>query len=216
MRHAFTLALALSLAAPQTSLTDLLSRASTYAVDFERRFAAVISAEHYEQHTVGGYERVGARTITAPARDRAIDSEMLFVWLERERAWLAVRNVPAVDLRFLEPDSRPGFSFRLDGEETIGEMTTWKVTFTEERKHTFIQDAPSHGTFWVAPDGVVLRTHLEVARRRDGINGSVTVDYARDPKLQMVVPTAMHEVYTSLAPTGTIVQAESCRRNSLK
>ena len=97
MRKACVLALALLVARPQPTLAELLSRAGGYVVDLEHRFATVISDERYEQHTVGGYQRVGARSLPAPARDREIESEMLFVWLERIRAWLAVRNVLTVD-----------------------------------------------------------------------------------------------------------------------
>lgn len=86
------LAAGVSAIAADPALDRLLAVAGARTLQYEQRFAAVVSDERYEQHAVG----------SAVAVDRKIESEMAFVWLEQERAWLAVRNVLSVDGRPVE------------------------------------------------------------------------------------------------------------------
>jgi hypothetical protein len=242
-----------SVAAPRPDLAVVLERAGQYVLGFEERFALVIGDERYDQHKIGGAMRLGNGSTIAPPQDRTIESEMLFLWLSGERAWLAVRNVLTVDggavdgsqqrldrllastapiglarlrqlrnesarfnigtirrnfndpmspLRFLEPESRRRFGFALAGEETVNGVVTSKVTFNEEARPTFIQNSPSHGMIWIAADGAIVRTRLEVGNRQQRLTASIVVDYRRDQKLDMMVPVTMREIYTALAAGG--------------
>jgi hypothetical protein len=118
-------------------------------------------------------------------------------------------NDPMLPLRFVEPVFRPRFKFSAAGAERIAGEVATKVAYDEKGRPTVIQDngrdRPSHGALWIRSDGVVARTRLEVGGR-DGPNsmilGAVTIDYARDAKLEMIVPMRMHELYTQLPTAG--------------
>jgi hypothetical protein len=116
-------------------------------------------------------------------------------------------NDPMLPLRFLEPESQPRFKFALAGEEKVNGAATSKVTFEEEGRPTVIQDngrdRPSHGALWIAADGSVMRTRLEVGDRLRGLTASVSVDYNREPKLDLLVPVTMHELYMAISSTDT-------------
>lgn len=257
--------LTLSIHAAQTdgdTLTTIIARAGAYVQQFEERFALVISAEQYEQHSSMG------RSFRAPV-DRKIESEMLFMWVTEDRGWLTVRNVQSVNghpvpgreqrldrlltgvapvgitrlrqlasesarynigsvrrnfndpmlaLRFLEPGSQPRFKFALDGQETVDHSPVWKVAFEEIGSPTIIiqddgHDRPSRGMIWIDAEGTITRTRLEVGDRLSGSTAEITVDYRRDPKLKMLVPTTMRESYVNttgpLGPIGDHIDCEA-------
>jgi hypothetical protein len=98
--------------APVPALADVLSRAGQYVLDFEDRFAVVIGDERYDQHVERGYRRT-------QRHDRKIKSEMMFVWLPNEQAWLAVRTVLTVDGRSIS-NSQKRLGRMLDGRASIG------------------------------------------------------------------------------------------------
>ena len=245
-------ALLLVVSLPADVLLVLLPRASAYVLQFENRFSVVISDEHYEQV---------ARS--AVSTHRTIDSEMLYIWIANDRAWLSVRNVVKVDgrpvagseqrldrlldsgapvgighlrrlrdesarfnigsihrnfndpllpLRFLEPDGQARFSFSAVGDESIDHVVTHKVKFDERTRPTIIQDngvdRPSNGVMWIADNGAVWRTELDVASdsrlttpsgsRVERLKGSIVVQYRQDAHLAMLVPTRMHETYRAM------------------
>jgi hypothetical protein len=237
-------------------LASLLQRAGEYALRYEERFAAVISDEEYEQHAEG-------RSYRGP-RNRKIVSEMMFLWLTGEKAWLSVRNVVRVDgsaiknsqkrldrllsdnapvgiahlrrtrdegarfnigtirrnfndpmfpLRFLEPEMQGRFTFALTGQETVDGIATTKVTFEEQAQPTFIQDGtrdlPSHGILWMADDGRVLRTRFDVRDPPRGLTAIIIVNYRPDPKLDMLVPATMHEIYLASGPASERVECNA-------
>jgi hypothetical protein len=243
------------------TLPSIVARSGTYVLQFEQRFALVISAEQYEQHSSMG------RSFRAPV-DRKIESEMLFLWVAEDRAWLAVRNVlnvnghpvrgreqrldrlltgaapvritrlrqlanestrynigsvrrnfndPMLALRFLEPDNQRLFKFALQGQETVDGSPVWKVAFEEIDSPTIIQDnghdRPSRGMIWIAAEGVITRTRLEVGDQLSGYTAVIVVDYRRDPKLDMLVPTTMRESYINtsgpLGPVGDHIDCEA-------
>ena len=246
------LALAVDSARAETPrLAVVLARAGAYVLQFEERFAFVISDERYAQHAMG-------RAYLAPV-DRSMVSEMLFLWLADARSWLAVRNVLSVDgqaigdsarrldrllastapigitrlrqlasesarynlghigrtfndpllaVRFLEPDSQRRFKLTLQGEEMVDGVRVSKIAFDEKASPTVIQDngrdRPARGMIWIAEDGAIVRTRLEVGDRLRGYTTSIVVDYQRDPKLEMLVPMTMHEKYMQIMNTYTI------------
>ena len=113
-------------------------------------------------------------------------------------------NDPMFPLQFLEPDKQPRFTFALAGRETIDGADTTKVTFDERASPTFIQDGhrnlPTHGIFWLAEDGAVVRTRLEVRDPLRGLSAIVLVNYRAEQKLDMLVPVTMHETYLAAGP----------------
>jgi hypothetical protein len=75
------------------------------------------------------------------------------------------------------------------------------VTFDEQVTPTFVQDGSrdlsSHGIFWIAGDGRVLRTRFDVSNPLRALTATVIVDYRPDAKLDMLVPATMHEFYVA-------------------
>jgi hypothetical protein len=258
-RVAVPLALVLSVSVPLAQApapSSLLDRAGAYVQRYEERFAVVISDEEYTQ-------RVDGRSYRGP-RARTIASEMMFLWLAGEQAWLSVRNVVSVDgraigdsrkrldhllsasapvgiahlrrmrnegarfnigtirrnfndpmypLQFLEPEKQPRFSFEPAGHETIDGVETSKVTFDEQASPTFIQDGnrslPTHGIFWIAEDGAVVRTRLDVRDRLHALSALLLVDYRPEQKLDMLVPMTMHEIYLAAGSSSERVECQA-------
>jgi len=109
---------------------------------------------------------------------------------------------PALALQFLDPEFQPRFVFTVAGRERANGVDAVRLTFTERQFPTVMQsdgeDLFSTGSLWIATDdAVVVRTLLTwqvpAGRGRAGSNGSVLVDYRRDPKLAMWVPVKMEE-----------------------
>jgi hypothetical protein len=113
-------------------------------------------------------------------------------------------NDPMFPLRFLEPEMQRRFTFALAGQETIGGTATSKVTFDERAEPTFIQDGkrnlPWHGIVWMAEDGRVLRTRIDVRDPLNRLSAFTIVNYGHDSKLDMLVPVTMHELYLATGP----------------
>jgi hypothetical protein len=114
-------------------------------------------------------------------------------------------NYPTLVLSFLDPALQPRFTFTLAGRERIRGTDSWKINYAERTTPTVIQgdgfDRVSRGTVWIADhDSVVVRTRLDL--RIPGVDSSawatVEVDYQRDSKLDMWLPTHMHETYMEM------------------
>jgi hypothetical protein len=112
-------------------------------------------------------------------------------------------NIPLQTLELLLPEHRQRFEFHAGGRERVRGREAAVVGFTERSLPSFISDGfggdlPAHGRVWVEPvTGAVLRTEL-------GVSGpaavylkemQVRVDYQRDNRLQMFVPSEMEEIY---------------------
>lgn len=88
--------LAVAHASPQAlepSLSVLLGQAAIYERQFEREFSTMVGQEHYEQRWSGFSRELDASS----DKERVIESEVLFVWLQEEESWLTARNVRTVD-----------------------------------------------------------------------------------------------------------------------
>jgi len=113
---------------------------------------------------------------------------------------------PTEVLQYLLPENQAQFAFTREGEHRVNGTRAWKVTFREQRRPTVLRfdslDVPTSGAVWVrVDDGVVVRTERRVAVPR--FDADVTVDFQRDPKLVLWVPTRMEETY------GNIVRCSS-------
>jgi hypothetical protein len=115
-------------------------------------------------------------------------------------------NDPTLVLRFLDPTYQPRFAFKLAGQETVNGVDAWRLTFVERQRPTVIvsdEDVFSTGAVWVSKaDGAVLRTSLLMSPPH--LKASITVEYGRDPKLTMWVPSRMEEIYTQSHPDESI------------
>jgi len=113
-------------------------------------------------------------------------------------------NTPTLALQFLDETHHDRFKFRLDSSERIAGEDVWRLTYQEHRHPTIIQanfrDIELAGQIWSrTSDGAIVRTKLELdAKPGDGHSGlhtTITVEYARDEKLDRMVPSRMHEDY---------------------
>jgi hypothetical protein len=108
MKAALALVVVLAVAVPASAgqpptLADLLAHVGKYVRGFQHDFATVLSDESYQQKEMYSSRIAGKEKVTRA--ERAMQSEMLFLWLPEEREWLAVRNVLSVDRKAV-PDSR--------------------------------------------------------------------------------------------------------------
>jgi hypothetical protein len=111
-------------------------------------------------------------------------------------------NLPTFALRILRPASRKRMAFEKAGEEQVGDVGAWVVSFRETAGPTFTAtpkgaDVPAHGRFWVDPNtGTVLRSEMIIGgTRRVSARATITVSYAHDPSLGFHVPVEMRERY---------------------
>jgi hypothetical protein len=122
-------------------------------------------------------------------------------------------NDPMFPLQFFEPEKQQRFTFALAGHETIDGVDTSKVTFDEQAGPTFIEDGsrnlPTHGIFWVADNGAVMRTRLDVRDPLHGLSAIVFVNYRSEQKLDMLVPSTMHETYLAAGPQSERIECNA-------
>jgi hypothetical protein len=128
-------------------------------------------------------------------------------------------NVPTVALFFLSAATQGRFRFVKDKDDQVGGVRVWKVKYEETQKPTIIRtssgkDMPVKGEAWIDPvDGRVLKTHMQIdsempialsqstgvrgtsAPRKVNTTASITVTYAVEPKLGILVPAEMLETY---------------------
>jgi hypothetical protein len=104
-------------------------------------------------------------------------------------------NVPVLALSVLEPGNRPWFSFK--GSRKSGNL--WELAYQEERSGTLIrttgdQPLPAHGRFTIeSATGRVLGS--ELVAESGSVRAQITVTYAAEPALGMLVPREMREKY---------------------
>jgi len=115
-------------------------------------------------------------------------------------------NVPLQALDLLHPQNRTRLDFRADGRGRVGGQETAIVGFQERSVPTlptlvsdgFGGELLARGRVWVEPaTGAVLRTELGFNGRAASFltDSSIRVDYRRDAKLQVLLPTEMEETY---------------------
>jgi hypothetical protein len=94
-----------------TSGDPTLDKAQTYVTKFVETFASVMWREQstQEDRTRRQFNASGTRFLTLRAK-RNIVADMLFLWLDRESKWIAVRDVMSVDGVPLQDQDRPAAS----------------------------------------------------------------------------------------------------------
>jgi hypothetical protein len=105
------------------------------------------------------------------------------------------RNVdlPTLGLLWLAPENQSRLEFEHKGEPATAPPHVVEVGFREVARPTLVRDrgadVPSLGAFWIEPaTGVVLRSEIRYAER-----GTVTTDYRREPRFDVLVPDVMRE-----------------------
>ena len=111
-------------------------------------------------------------------------------------------NVPLFLLRFLQPENRPRFRFRLAGKREVAGVGAWRIEFEERVFPTIIsdiqgRDVDAKGWFLVDEvTGAILETVLKI--EENGSTGEIKVSFRHDPTLGMWVPSEMTETYQAM------------------
>jgi hypothetical protein len=111
-------------------------------------------------------------------------------------------NVPTLPLMFLLPDRQSRFRYRSGGSTTISGTPVSIVTYEERDRPTVIRTPEgrsvfSRGTLWIEPlNGTVHKTELSTNEPR-GLRVVITVTYAHEARLNLLVPAKMEELYVS-------------------
>jgi hypothetical protein len=111
-------------------------------------------------------------------------------------------NLPLQALELLHPQNRGRFEFTPGGQARIGRRLTVLVDFAERVRPTLVSDGfggdvPARGRVWVdAATGAVHRTDLRFGGADEPVKDArIEVDYARDSRMQALLPTRMEETY---------------------
>jgi len=134
-------------------------------------------------------------------------------------------NVPTMALFFVQPANAGRFRFRKDGVASVNGTDCWRLRYDETKRPTIIRtsagkDMPVSGALWIDPrTGAIHKTQMELSaeatiggttRERDrapwDTDGgsplrrvkstvSISVTYKTDPKLGILVPAEMIEIY---------------------
>jgi len=105
-------------------------------------------------------------------------------------------------LRFLAPENRERFRFKVAGRRQSGGVDVWRVEFEELTRPTIIsdlmnRDVPAKGWFLVdQTTGAIVESTLRVEEH--GATGEIVVSFRHDPELGMWVPAQMTETYNSM------------------
>jgi len=112
-------------------------------------------------------------------------------------------NLPLQALHLLHPQNRDRFDFNRGKGERVGGQQTVIVAFQERAAPGLVSDGfggelLARGRVWIEPtSGAVLRTELsfngEAARYLKEV--TIRVEYRRDPKLRLLLPSEMEETY---------------------
>jgi hypothetical protein len=111
-------------------------------------------------------------------------------------------NVPLFLLRFLQPENRPRFKFRLAGKRRVAGVEAWRLEFEEQVFPTIITDiqggdVDAKGWFLVDEvTGAIVETVLKI--EENGSTGEIVVSFRHDPALGMWVPAEMKETYRTM------------------
>jgi VWFA-related protein len=139
---------------------------------------------------------------TAPQKARAILAESARFNLGPIRRTV---NIPTLALLFLHPQNQGRFAFTSKGRRSIEGIQTLEIAFVEHARPTLVgdgagHDVPAKGSVWIDPArGTVLQTDVDYdLDPRDTYHRTrarVITAYRPEPKLEILVPDSMREVY---------------------
>jgi hypothetical protein len=158
----------------------------------------VISVDGKEQPSAG---RAIADALALPASDRFTKLKTLADAGARYNLGSLRRNFndPTLALMLASEAYRPRFRFDVERRDVTDGRPLQGVRFRERDRPTLIRDGrtggdiPASGVLWVDDAGVVWRTELHL-EKGDTVANVGTV-FARDARLQVMVPASMHEDY---------------------
>lgn len=108
---------------------------------------------------------------------------------------------PVLALVFLDRGHQGRFEFSLDGTSMVDGRSAYRIRYNERARPTLITgrdglNLPVSGSLYVLPDGTLLRSELNA-----GVNSyataTVSVTFQADPRLAMLVPSALEERYST-------------------
>ena len=123
-------------------------------------------------------------------------------------------NDPTLVLRFLDAASQSRFKFSLAGREQVKGVDSWMLTFRERETPALVRNARgddlfASGSIWLAvADSAVVRTSLALNDKRARLEATTLVDYQRELKLAMWVPSQMVESYVQ--QVGKVEERITC------
>ena len=108
-------------------------------------------------------------------------------------------NEPTLAMMFGSAEFQPRFKFKLDGDEVVDGRQLRRILYREISRPSVIRDArtrasiPASGFMLVDEAGVVWRTQLRLDTGETV--ATIRVDYAKDARLDVMVPVTMDEDY---------------------
>jgi len=108
-------------------------------------------------------------------------------------------NIPMLGMMLLHPDVRERFTFKHEGDESIGGREVERLGYRETTRPTLIRttrgrDLGLTGRMWVeSSTGVIVKTEMIAAD--PVVRAQVTVTFRRDGELGLWVPEKMEEYY---------------------
>jgi hypothetical protein len=108
-------------------------------------------------------------------------------------------NIPMLGMMLLHPDVRERFTFKHEGDESIGGREVERIGYRETTRPTLIKttrgrDLALTGRMWIeSSTGVVVKTEMIAAD--PVVRAQVTVTFRRDGELAIWVPEKMEEYY---------------------
>lgn len=120
-------------------------------------------------------------------------------------------NVPTLPLELMDPRHRPRFSFTASGAERIRGIDTSRIAFTEQVRPSLVRSPdgteglPTRGRMWiVAATGEILKGEVEAYQEGlDVREWKLTVDFAFNRDLKLLVPTTVREEFAMANGKGT-------------
>lgn len=108
-------------------------------------------------------------------------------------------HAPWLPLALLRADQQGRSVFKKEGEEAVGSVKAWKVSWLEQKSPALLRttgnvQVPSRGTFWIDPaSGNVLRAKLEIGTGLSMEQYKLEVEFVVEAALGVSVPTTMKD-----------------------
>ncbi len=115
------------------------------------------------------------------------------------RELVPATNVPTMALTFLHALNQHRFNFEHIGEESIQDVSTWVVRYSERVSPTIIGAGTlslfSRGRLWIDPStGALAKSELQLGDQTSAALSTIVVTFRPDDALGLWVPAALEEV----------------------